>query len=94
MEFVKLKERKSFFCPLGMQRNNPADAPAMKSVWNKLKKENTPNNNNLLYIQQKQDGIIMRMKMTVRPQEEDNYSLRAESGRDSEVNKHERAAWR
>lgn len=37
---------------------------------------------------------MMRMKMTVRPQEEDNYSLRAESGRDSEVNKHERAAWR
>lgn len=39
-------------------------------------------NNNLLYIQHRQDGIMMWMTMTIRPREANNYSLRAESGRD------------
>lgn len=36
----KIKEKEIIFCPLGTQRNDPADVPAMKSVWNKSKKIN------------------------------------------------------
>lgn len=38
--------------------------------------------NKAVHIQQRQDGMMMRTTMTIRPSQANNYSLCAERGRD------------